>query len=106
MTTIRHAPIELAELACKMRDDWDRAETDGAIRAAGLAGWTWEQTAQTAIRLACIPDQYPRDLVEACRKPLEHRPVLAPDQTAAHADHARRMIAEARSAASGEAGAA
>ena len=93
MTTIRHAPIELAELACKMRDDWDRAETDGAIRAAGLAGWTWEQTAQATVRLACIPDQYPRDLVEACRKPLDRRsPGVDP---APYAEHARQLLHEA-----------
>ena len=91
MTAIHHAPLALAELVCQMRSDWDRAETDGAIRAAGLAGWTWEQTAQTTIRLACIPDQFPRDLVEACRKPLDRRaPGVDP---APYAEQARQMLA-------------
>ncbi len=96
MTTIHAAPFELAELVCAMREDWDRAETDGAIRAAGLAGWSWAQTAQVAVRLASIPDQTPRDLVEATRKPLEHRPALTPDRNAEAAEHARQLLAEAR----------
>jgi hypothetical protein len=96
MSPLRPAAFELAELVCKMRADWDRAETDGAIRAAGLAEWTWPQTVQTTVWLACTPDQYPRDLVEATRKPFQHRPVLARERTAEHAEQARRLLTEGR----------
>lgn len=98
MSPLRPAAFELAELVCKMREDWDRTETDGAIRAAGLNGWTWPQTVQAAARLACMPDQYPRDLVEASRKPLEHRPVLSPERNAEVAERARHLLAEGHQA--------
>jgi hypothetical protein len=93
MSPIRPAAFELAELVCAMREDWDRAETDGAINAASLAGWTWPQTVQTTVWLACTPDQYPRDLVEAARRPLDQRPALGPERNAAGAEHARQMLA-------------
>jgi hypothetical protein len=96
MTTIQAAPLQLAELVCTMREDWDRTEVDGAIHACGLNGWTWEQTAQTAVHLACSADQFPRDLVEAARKPLEHRPALGPDRNAEAAEQARQLLARPR----------
>jgi hypothetical protein len=98
MSAVQPSPFELAELICKMREDWDRADTDGAIHACGLNGWTWEQTAQTAVHLACSADQFPRDLVEAARKPLEHRPALGPDRNAEAAEQARQLLAQAREA--------
>ena len=53
---------ELVALLTTTRPDWTPDETEGALLAAGHAGWTWPRTMTEAVRLACDPESFPRDL--------------------------------------------
>jgi hypothetical protein len=107
MTEITPAWTELADLVCKMRNDWDRRDVDGAIYAAGIAaqepssGWTWARTATDLVRLACDLSESPRALSDACHDPRNRQ---APVDPAPFAEEARQMMTEALAASDAESG--
>lgn len=70
--TLRSAIPELLDLAEATDPDIDRDALQGAVLAAGTAGWTWGQT-MVAVAQMLARGEEPRDLLEACRDPLKLR---------------------------------
>jgi hypothetical protein len=69
IANVHPAPLELADLAVKMRPDWDRVQLDGAIAQARSSGWSFPRVFSEVARLLVLADSSPRDLTAASRNP-------------------------------------
>lgn len=95
---VHPAPIELADLAVKMRPDWDRTLLEGAIDAARKC-WSWPRVYSEVSRLLVLEDSSPRDLTAAARNPVTTQFAPSdPDATRQWAADIREMLAARRRA--------
>jgi hypothetical protein len=66
------APIELAALAARMREDWDAEEFAGGLEAARVASWPWPHTFEVATDMVKNPDATSGSLLKAVRRSQGH----------------------------------
>jgi hypothetical protein len=64
MIAINPCPVELANVAEVMREDWNRADFEGAL-AYAMREWEWRRVFGEASRLMTDPGAEPRDLIAA-----------------------------------------
>ncbi len=91
--TIHPAPLELVQLADRMRPDWIPGAFEGALQAARSAQWDWDRTFKIATRIIGDPDGTPMDLLNAVRDP---RTKTLPADPHEHAARARQLLAAQR----------
>lgn len=89
---VRRAVVPLVALAVEVRPDWQRADVQGAIVSAAMAGWDWPRVLVEVARLLTDPAAAPRDLVEAARPLMAIRPVPEPGTERRGAELARAAL--------------